>query len=168
MKEVLLALENAIKSENWYGALIIALVIPDICSKLETPSEVTNKRYPAWFDAYKDASYNKHLSGFDCYALRCAYLHEGVSVTEDQSIKEKIDSFSFSPGGCHLISMSNFNGDKKSSCHLSVKKFCEDMKNSAEKWLQNIQSNQEILNRIKGMIKIQVRNEFHDGGVSLG
>lgn len=65
MKEILLSLQQSVDDKNWYGALIIALTIPDICSKLENPKENTNKRYPKWFDKYINLNYKKHLSGND-------------------------------------------------------------------------------------------------------
>lgn len=172
MEDILFALQLAIDSKNWYGALFITLTIPDICSKLESPTINTNKRYPDWFDKFKDVLYKGHLTGRDCYSLRCSYLHEGIQVTEKHSSKENVDKFSFSPQGPHLISMENIHvgssEDGKTICHLSVKSFSEDMIRFARKWLKAVESNETIQKRISEMIKIKEINEPYGGVFRIG
>ena len=53
------ALEKCIQTENWYGALFIALTLPDICAKIEYPDEKNSsaKRYIQWFDRYLKKHY---------------------------------------------------------------------------------------------------------------
>jgi len=171
MKEILASLQLSVDNKNWYGALLIALSIPDICSKLENPELYTNKRYPDWFDKYKDDNYKSHLTGRDCYALRCSYLHEGSHIIEGQTIREIISKFSFSPEGIHLCSFKNIyvgsKDDGKNICHLSVKNFCEDMIRFATKWLTVIESNKDIQNRINEMLKINDTNELYGGAIKL-
>ena len=77
--------ENAVASANWYAALALALVLPDICGKLASPTQASSTRYAGWFDRFVRPRYTRgigpartphvFLSGDDCYALRCAYLH---------------------------------------------------------------------------------------------
>ena len=33
------AIEQALADKNWYGALTLALTLPDICGKMENPQE---------------------------------------------------------------------------------------------------------------------------------
>jgi hypothetical protein len=66
----------------YYVALATALMIPDICSAMETPEGLTNRpSYVAWCDKWvapKYATpYGDHLTGEDCYGLRCSMLHQG-------------------------------------------------------------------------------------------
>lgn len=171
MNDILSALQLSVESKNWYGALIIALTIPDICFKIENSELPTNKRYPAWFDKYKYEKYNDHLTGRDCYALRCSYLHEGSHIIEGQSIREDINKFSFSPKGIHLISFKGISvGSKeygKNICHLAVKSFCEDMIRFAENWLADIQSIEEIQIKMNEMIIIKNKNVLYGGAFNL-
>ncbi len=171
MRDLISALQKAIDTENWYAALFVALAIPDICSSLESPVERPSVRYPRWFDNHKGGEYRSHLTGKDCYALRCSYLHNGSSVTEHQRIKEVVDKFSFSPSGSHLCSFGDVKvgscDDGKSICHLSVKVFSEDMITYAEKWLEGSGSEQEIQRRINDMLKINPVNFLYDGTIRV-
>ena len=105
MENLIKALESTLESNNWYGALFIALSIPDICGRLETPEESIRTRYERWFERYMLSKYSKpigpeqtphtFLSSSDCYALRCALLHEGRDVIKDQRAREMLRRFHF-------------------------------------------------------------------------
>src|SRR5690606_15538214 len=83
----IISVRKSLIEKNYYVALATALILPDICSKLEQPDAYTNKRYPEWFDNYVGKKYiayigpekMKHvfLSGGDAYALRCSFVHQG-------------------------------------------------------------------------------------------
>ncbi len=63
------------------------------------------------------------LSGNDCYALRCAYLHEGSDNISQQNAKEVVDKFHFivAPKGSTIhCNMMN------TKLQLQVDIFCED------------------------------------------
>ncbi len=171
MKEILDSLQRAVDSENWYGALIIALCIPDICSKLEYPTHYSRERYSNWFKKYMPEGYADHLSGNDGYALRCSYLHEGNSDIEEQSVREVINKFSFSPKGSHLISFSgmkaNSADDGKNICHLSVQSFCADMVEAGEHWLHDVGSNKDVQSRMHKMLEIKEENSLFGGAVRI-
>ncbi len=81
---------------NYYAALATTLNFPDICGWIVDPTVVSKARYIAWFDRYvahhyvhcigPDHERTVFLSGTDCYALRCAFLHEGrEEITEQQA-----------------------------------------------------------------------------------
>lgn len=172
MESILLAIENAIKNENWYAALFICLTVPDICSSLETPSSKSRKRYVNWFKKYLNNKYKGYLSGDDCYSLRCSYFHEGTNVIEHQSAREILDKFVFLPRGshCNLISNCNFDGDvddRKNILQLSVEAFCEDMIEAARKWLIDVRSKQEIQERISKMLKIEDKINIGSGAIII-
>jgi hypothetical protein len=59
MQNFIEALEKCMETENWYGALFIALTLPDICAKIEYPDEKKSsaKRYTQWFDVYLKKNY---------------------------------------------------------------------------------------------------------------
>ena len=172
MESILLAIKTTMKNKNWYGALLICLTVPDICSSLETPSSESRKRYVNWFKKYLDNKYKTYLSGDDCYSLRCSYFHEGTNVIEHQSAREVLHKFVFSPKGphCNLISNCYFGGtvdDGKNILQLSVKTFCEDMIEAARKWLTDVKSKQEIQERISKMLKIEDKINIGSGAIII-
>ncbi|MBA7504750.1 hypothetical protein ES706_03404 [subsurface metagenome] len=105
MKQLIDSVESSIKAENWYAALILTLTLPDIAGKIDNPNSASNSRYAAWFDKYVGEKYKakigadkvEHifLSGNDCYALRCSFLHEGKSEIVHQRARNVLDDFEF-------------------------------------------------------------------------
>ncbi|RKY78195.1 hypothetical protein DRQ00_05700 [candidate division KSB1 bacterium] len=162
MKTFIDSIRLAVTNENWYGALIIALILPDICGKIEFPDKSTNKRYPEWYDKYVSHKYEFgdcyqkantiFMTGNDCYALRCALLHEGHLDLRTQKASEKLQRIHFvvpkSEKIRHKINFSNIE------FQLEVDKFCLDICDGAEKWLSDVSGNQEIQDRIKKIFKI--------------
>lgn len=83
MKDLLASIEKSLENKNWYAALAVALILPDICGKIDNPLMYSSKRYEAWFDKYVKKYYilqesigSASIYGGDCYAIRCALLHE--------------------------------------------------------------------------------------------
>ena len=50
MKQFVDALRQAMDQKSSYGALLIALTLPDICRKLVDPILSASKGYPEWLD----------------------------------------------------------------------------------------------------------------------
>jgi hypothetical protein len=166
LHDILNSIERSLQDENWYSALVMSLIIPDILGKLEGEPK-SSTRYPAWFDKYLGKKYGDFLSGKDCYALRCAYLHEGSENIETQNAKDILDRFVFVSHGPHLNRFNNsYFGDPKYDgkdfLQLSVRDFCQDMLEAAKRWLEDVSSNQEIQFNIKEMLTIR------EGGFSIG
>ena len=96
MRHLLTAINASIAQQNWYAALSLTLALPDICGWLEDPSAPTQDRYVSWFDRFVAGNYESFfLSGRDCYALRCAFLHEGREEIITQRAREVLDRFQF-------------------------------------------------------------------------
>ncbi len=136
MQQFVDAVRQAIATSNWVSALTTALALPDICGWLETPDVKSQKRYEIWFDTYMLGRYTAHaehvfLSGADCYALRCALLHEGSDSTERQRARQALTQFRFvvpRPGDtvhCNQVG---------SLLQLQVDLFCEDICEGVEEW----------------------------------
>jgi len=114
-----------------------------------------------WFDKYVGDQYkarigpkmSEHifLTGNDCYALRCAYLHEGITDITQQKARDVLDEFIFivPPKGtvvhCNLI-------DKK--LQLQVENFCNDIINGLIHWLIDIIDDPIKKSSLSSMIKI--------------
>jgi len=163
MREILKSIQNSLKNRNWYSALFLSLILPDICAKLEGSTERSTERYPKWFNKYLGKKYNGFLSGNDCYALRCSLLHEGSSNIERQQAKDILDRFVFVANGphCNMFSNCRFGDPKydgKAFLQLSVYDFCRDMIGATEEWLND----SRIQKNISEMI------EIHENSFAIG
>jgi hypothetical protein len=50
MKHLVESVIQAVTDGNWYAALTVALTLPDICGKLESPQDSSTRRYVRWFN----------------------------------------------------------------------------------------------------------------------
>jgi hypothetical protein len=94
------SLNQCILTKNWYGALMIAVTLPDICVSVDGTQESERQRlfqkkentngasknaYINWFNEYcNDWSRFGFMNGKNAYALRCAVLHQGDSDIKTQ------------------------------------------------------------------------------------
>lgn len=157
------SIRKALNCGDWYGALTTALILPDICGRLETPNEHSSTRYQRWFDQWIKESYTdevcgvKHvfLRGSDCYALRCSLLHEGGDNIANQKAREILNDFIFvvpPPGSIfHKVQLG------ESTLALQVSIFCKDIAAAVDKWFEEVAlSNDDIKLRMKGLVTIQI------------
>ncbi|WP_131853444.1 hypothetical protein [Bosea sp. BK604] len=99
MREFVTAARDALAARNHYAALTLALTLPDMACSLESPDGRTSgAQYATWFDRWVGPRYRKVLDGSDCYALRCALLHNGVDGIEDQKARRVLQRFVFTTG----------------------------------------------------------------------
>jgi hypothetical protein len=164
MKHLVEAMNNAVGEENWYAALTLALTLPDICSKLESPEiEFSRQRYVKWYDANLQSSYEKKIgyppemvcfpSGDDLYALRCAFLHQGEFTTDGQKAQDVLTRFNFiASRNTNYRHRNLFNG---TTLQLDVGLFCTDMGNAVNQWLDAQPAGSEIRKRISKLGIIQ-------------
>jgi hypothetical protein len=167
MRKLLKSIRKSLDNKNYYSALVLSLIIPDICGKLEHNNKNSSKRYPEWFDKYLGEQYKNYFSGEDCYALRCSFLHEGSGSTENQKVKDVLDRFVFISDGAHcnrfdncLFGDSKYDG--KNFLQLSTKIFCQDIIDATNKWLNDVKDNSSIQTNMAEMLDI------HEGGFSIG
>lgn len=146
MEEFFDGLDCALDEQNWHAALVMALTLPDICDKAVTPDESSGRRYRTWFDHYVGPSYRRRvgvaqeevtfLSGRDCYALRCALLHEGSTDTSMQRAREALSRFHFcTPGQFNNSMHCNQIND---ALVLMVDEFAKDILDAARAWWASI------------------------------
>lgn len=158
MERFVQSIENSVKTENWYAALVMALAIPDICGWLETPKIASQKRYEAWFETYLLPKYKSpfhgpeftFLSGSDCYALRCALLHEGTDEVLRQRAREVVTRFAFSTTGSHCCMF-------ESVLLLNVQSFCADLCAGTRQWIQDIAANKDVQERLKELLQVRTK-----------
>lgn len=164
------SIKKALENKNWFAALLVSLTIPDVCGYLEDPKEKSSSRYVKWFNSYMTPKYTKtigadgkehiFLNGNDAYALRCAYLHSGTFHTDDQWIKDALNNFRF----VALLNGGEIHRNQTNqTLQLQVDKFCLEICDSVNEWIQNNKDNDEIFKLTNTMIEI----EFINGGFSL-
>lgn len=154
IEDLILSIKQSLAYKNYYGALALALTLPDICSDIEYPGQSTSKRYSEWFEKYLSNKYSNNstifISGKDCYAIRCGFLHNANEELTQHKIKETIDKYKFITGSSH-----NFKIDKY--IILNVEIFCKDICDSAYLWLTEINFNKEKNNKINNLITIETQ-----------
>ncbi|MBI2302920.1 MAG: hypothetical protein HYU66_28780 [Armatimonadetes bacterium] len=172
MRPYVNAIRQSLRTENWYSALFVALSLPDICGSLERPQEYSKVRYVDWYRRYLSPAYaaspdHPFLSPEDCYALRCAMLHEGASDLTAQRSRDILDEVCFvSPvsGGLggfvrvgHCFRLTNVAINERefsSAVCLHVTAFCEDVCKGVEKWLCDVAGDADVQCRLNGLLTI--------------
>jgi hypothetical protein len=164
MKQLFDSVELAIRTENWYAALILALILPDIAGKIDNPDSDSNKRYADWFDKYVGDKYklkigpnhveHTFLSGNDCYALRCSFLHEGKSEINDQHARDVLDDFVFVVPRKSFTIHCNQSTDGSQKLQLQVDIFCVDIVKGLMQWLNDIEKDSGKQSALSTLLKI--------------
>lgn len=142
------SLKSSISSGNWYGALFLALSLPDILGRIKYPNMSSQKRYSLWFKEYIQEKYTTrngvHLSGNDCYALRCSALHEGSEWIEKQRAREIVKRFKFYLPKEGIIYHNNMFGG---TLQLQVDIFCNDILEGVERFVEEHNISDELIIR---------------------
>lgn len=136
-------LDRSLQERNWHAALVMSLTLPDLCAKASNPARKTNgAKYAAWFDEFVGPKYKRpvgadrrlhvFLSGNDCYALRCALLHEGSAEVTTQKARETLERFHFCVPGERNISW--HRNQKDGALILMVDEFAADVLEAARSW----------------------------------
>jgi hypothetical protein len=162
MNHLTRSIEASLATGNAYAALATTLSLPDICGWLLDPLAGSKSRYVGWFERYVAHHYIHHigpqrrrtvfLSGNDCYALRCAFLHEGREDISEQRARELLDSFQFTvaPQGwmvhCNLMN---------TKLQLQVDVFCHQFIEAVDKFHNDVSTNPEVVERMGAMLRIR-------------
>ena len=164
------SIRNNIETENWYGALFMALTMADICGKISYPDiEHSGPRYKKWFDENL-AEINKSnimgnevvfLTAADCWALRCSLLHAGTDDITEQRAQEVLEKFEFTTLGMHRIHINNI-------LTLNVAKFCEEICEAVEAWYKPLQTDPDFQKKIATIIKVKTKPFSPTPGVQFG
>ncbi len=147
-------INKSIEVRNYMSALVLSLMIPDICSK-----RLKNIGYVKWFNKYvyrkyydnpkrseikdyykKSKTYKVKFNGSTCYSLRNAILHSGspyiVFTKEKDRLKANVDHIELCVNGqsdrenqygeaVHIVT---YNDMKKSvSIRINIVNFAEKM-----------------------------------------
>jgi hypothetical protein len=147
MQHLVDAVRRSVLNRNWYAALTGALALPDIASRLDGRRGRPRDKYIRWFNDYLKKNYRRpiggrkkphvFMTGGDCYALRCAYLHEGDFDLAGHDVAEVLDRFEFvePPGVVRHMNM-GVNEAGVTVLQLQVSLFCEEICEGVERWLK--------------------------------
>jgi len=110
-----------------------------------------------------DKTPHTFLSSSDCYALRCALLHEGREEIVEQRARDALDRFHFiepPPNGqIHCNQINNV-------LQLQVDVFCRDVLEGLAQWRKDIQGTPDIEQRISNILQVYPHNQIP--GMSIG
>lgn len=163
MDHLTAAVRRAVAEENWYAALALALTLPDICGRLETPDAGSKTRYVAWCQTYLEPTYtgpvgpdrtpHVFLHAEDCYALRCAVLHEGREDISAQTAAKALDSFRWvAPKPGSQVHLNQVNG----RLQLQVDIFSEDVSRGVDAWLRAVPATDvDVRSRMEDLMTIE-------------
>lgn len=163
MQHLTHATRAAVSGQNWYAALALALALPDICGKLQSPRSKVGTRYKAWWENYAMSKYMGRslvksdemvpwLSGSDAYALRCAFLHEGVDDISTQTAREVLRRIHFVLPPPHW--KVHMNGFATGELQIQVDIFCEDVCVGADQWWTDHSKDIEVLSQLPGLLRV--------------
>jgi len=161
MERFTYAIKKSIDSENWYSALTLALTIPDICGRLSNPelAKKSQKRYEKWLNEYVLHHYESpfhgegftFMSGGDCYALRCALLHEGRDdVTGQKARREVLSKITFSTTGSHRCMINGV-------LVLNLQAFCNEICQGVQAWNEDFKDDSSVQEAVKELLVIQTQ-----------
>ncbi|GMB00457.1 hypothetical protein [Pelosinus sp. IPA-1] len=146
MEELIASIEKSLDSKNWYAALAVALILPDICGKNDNPKKSSSERYKLWFDTYVKRCYmiqesigSASISGGDCYAIRCALLHEFSEDLSSHKARQILAKYKFcSPNANFSYSFKI----KESGCEIAIRvdEFCNNICMGVRKWIEESKS----------------------------
>ena len=158
MERFVESIEKSIETENWYGALTLAITLPDICGRLNNPKWGSQKRFEKWFNKYMHHHYKSSfhsedftfLSGSDCYALRCAFLHEGTDDVTRQRAREVVTKFTFFTTGSHRCMVDDV-------LVLNLQAFCSEICEGVRSWQKEYENDSDIVSGLAELLKVQTK-----------
>ncbi len=119
-------IETSVKNGCYMTALIAALSLPDMCGKVEYPSEKSSrKRYQDWYEEWigqyetYEGSKMPYLDKGTIYDLRCSLVHEGeIKVSNKRNLTKfnLVKDDSWMVGGSSFIS----SDDKTRELNINI------------------------------------------------
>lgn len=155
MNELINELKICLSNKLYITALNTALIIPDICSALQSSNGRTDgKKYSNWFNDYVSEKYNGNLLGSDVYKIRCATLHQG----KFNSNYDFFDIILFQPPSKTIVMhncISAYNGGKSDvALILNIEIFINDIINGLNDWTEDMKQNHFYENNLKQSFKL--------------
>lgn len=170
MKRFTDAGRKALKDENFYAALTLALMLPDVCGSLEDPGTgKSKKRYEAWVKKWLEPTYTTptkvFLSAEDCFQLRCSLIHSGSSDVDANQATD-IERFRFfdnsNKSHCNYSSGNYENGVLQPTyLQLNADQFCRDVFDAVDRWDASVANDNAVQAEKKKLLFL------HSAGASI-
>lgn len=161
----------ALSNKNWYGALTIALTLPDVCGSLQWPNNRSEKRYKRWCKRWIVPIYTHEIgplreshcfmSADDLYQVRCSLIHSGRGdiVEEKRGSLHRFEFCDDTVGShCNWMAIGN-----RPYLQIKTEIFCEDMFKAVEDWAASVASDADVQKRIEGLLVIRSKGAIIDG-----
>lgn len=144
------AIRTSIRHRNWFGAIFLALAMPDICATLEDPTQPkVGYRYEKWFNTYISNRFDQNgFNSKDCYLLRCAALHQGVADFKNASSKIRFTNPAV--GGTFHNNMMVVKEENLLVLQADI--FCEDFCVAVEYWKFEMAGNADVVARMQDLM----------------
>ena len=174
---------RAISGDNLYAALILALIIPDICGSIADPGPgKTRSRYIRWFRRWAEPKFTSRapssahphhvfISAEDCYQIRCSLIHSGSSEIEPNQ-RNILATFMFCDRsvGSHMnwFEGNTINGVRQPNfLQVKVDLFSAEMFSAADEWDEAVAQDPDIQAEKEKLLVIHTRGAII-GGVRFG
>ncbi|MCM7770999.1 hypothetical protein M8S83_02645 [Enterobacter asburiae] len=184
MEEYIASIRKSLDDKNYHAALFIALSIPDICGKLETPDVGNGGRAKRWFSENLGRKYTAD-NLFDFVLAHEPAKAEGMpeyvrnEMTKIRNLAQITPKLFWDLRNAFLHEASDLAG--KTQVHITHSKthigyvngdilisaigFCEDMCLAACEWLERMKDNPEVWERISSRAKI--KNSILNGMIQV-
>lgn len=157
MRQFLTSIQSSLDNQNWLAALSMTLTLPDMAGWAQYPSLAPGARYQRWFNENMGRFYmrpgDECLSGRDCWALRCSFLHSGQDDISGERARRDLARFVFSVTGSHRIRYNDI-------LQLDLLTFCGDFLQATCEWLDQNGGDEATTTRLNTML--HVRTEGFD------
>lgn len=160
LETYILDLRRALRVGSPFSAIALALALPDICGSIEYPDvEGVGRRYTDWCDTWAQIL---PIRGAECYALRCAYLHNGSGSFRGSSAK-RAETFNAieltigqSGGGwlSRAIPAPRPNLAAPMRGRIPHETFCRDMSSAAWGWWMHRKENPAVVQAVGSLLKL--------------
>jgi hypothetical protein len=139
-----------------HSALAMALSIPDICGSIQYPDSKVGERYVLWAEEWAGML---TMSATDCYAMRCAYLHNGSEVFSGASAKAanfaRIEFTLGQTGGGWVSNADPITEDgPKGRIRTPLEDFCKAMVSAAIAWRIRSKNDARIVAAVDRLMQI--------------
>lgn len=146
MDDLFQAIRQNITAENHYSALFLTIVLPSVCAALESEDGQDNKdRYAAWYDRYCGGL---HLTGAECYKLRCALLHQATTQHGNADFSRVLFTFPTDTGNVYHNNILN------DALNFDLPRFCNHILTGAERWRQLVEGTQPYTRNLERTIRV--------------
>lgn len=129
MNELLQQIEASYKTGQLYLALFSTLTLPDICGAISSDNGMaTGQKYKDWFDKFVSHKYRGMFDGSNCYAFRCAALHQGKAEHKNLGYERVVF---LAPDNNCVLHLNILND----ALNLDLVTFCSDVINGVREWM---------------------------------